>query len=308
MENPCCRCRQHRSQNPRDRCANAPSVRFRSSADGRIAAGDDFLVSQYDYLFMQNGFDGNPVGIFLRTSCKVRYPNATWGALLKVRPTKRTYVMFGIYNADPSIRNTDRSGVGLSLNGPAFAMGEGGLQVNALSGDTGLIGNYKAGPWYDNSEQTQFGTNHSQLGSFGFCGLFDQVLIPFADRQTSRGLHIFGSVILSGDPSVAQSPFFITAGIAARGMLAARPADSCGLGVIHGQFSDDLRDAQEQTQEIKPSSPVQTNELAVELTYRFSLGNNSMFFQPDLQYIVNPGAAGKYADALVLGCRLVFNF
>ena len=31
---------------------------------GRIGAGDDFLVCQYDYLFMQNGFDGNPVGIF----------------------------------------------------------------------------------------------------------------------------------------------------------------------------------------------------------------------------------------------------
>src|SRR5258707_181498 len=34
---------------------------------GRIAAGDVFLVSQYDYLFMQNGFDGNPVGIFFNS-------------------------------------------------------------------------------------------------------------------------------------------------------------------------------------------------------------------------------------------------
>jgi len=31
---------------------------------GRIAAGDDFLVSPYNYVFVQNGFDGNPVGIF----------------------------------------------------------------------------------------------------------------------------------------------------------------------------------------------------------------------------------------------------
>jgi hypothetical protein len=47
---------------------------------GRIGAGDDFLVCQYDYLFMQNGFDGNPVGIFFNSPgmtaygiCRERY-------------------------------------------------------------------------------------------------------------------------------------------------------------------------------------------------------------------------------------------
>jgi len=32
---------------------------------GRVGTGDDFLVSPYNYVFVQNGFDGNPVGIFL---------------------------------------------------------------------------------------------------------------------------------------------------------------------------------------------------------------------------------------------------
>jgi carbohydrate-selective porin OprB len=31
---------------------------------GRIATGDDFLVSPYNYVFIQNGFDGNPAAIF----------------------------------------------------------------------------------------------------------------------------------------------------------------------------------------------------------------------------------------------------
>ena len=34
---------------------------------GRIATGDDFLVSPYNYVFVQNGFDGNPVGIFFNS-------------------------------------------------------------------------------------------------------------------------------------------------------------------------------------------------------------------------------------------------
>src|ERR1043166_2546343 len=47
---------------------------------GRIGAGDDFLVSPYDYVFVQNGFDGNPVGIFFNSPGMTAYPNDTWGA------------------------------------------------------------------------------------------------------------------------------------------------------------------------------------------------------------------------------------
>jgi porin len=275
---------------------------------GRMGAGDDFLVCQYDYLFMQNGFDGNPVGIFFNSPGMTAYPNATWGALAKVRPTQRTYVMVGVYNGDPAIRADDRHGVDMSLDGPVFAIGEAGLMANSLPGDTGLLGNYKAGLWYDNSEMTEFGSANSKRGSLGFYGLFDQVLVPFADRQTNRGVGVFGSVILSADPSVAQLPFFFTAGIAARGIFSSHPADSCGLGVVYGQFSGDLRSAQERAQQVNPATLVQDHELAVELTYRFSLYNNSMFFQPDLQYIADPGGSGKYDDAVVLGCRLGINF
>lgn len=275
---------------------------------GRIGAGDDFLVSQYDYLFMQNGFDGNPVGIFFNSTGMTAYPNATWGAVAKVRPTERTYLMAGIYNGDSAIRANDRNGVDMSLNGPAFAIGEAGLRLNGLPGDAGLVGNYKAGLWYDNSEMTQFGSAESKRGGFGLYGLFDQVLVPFADRQTNRGLGIFGSVMFAPDPSVDQMPFFFTAGIAARGMFPSRPVDSCGLGVVYGEFSSDLQNAQKQAQVQSPSTSVQNHELALELTYRFSLHNNSMFFQPDLQYIVDPGGAGQYGNAVVLGCRLGINF
>src|SRR5262249_53016089 len=46
---------------------------------GRIATGDDFLVSPYNYVFVQNGFDGNPVSIFFNSPSMTAYPNDTWG-------------------------------------------------------------------------------------------------------------------------------------------------------------------------------------------------------------------------------------
>ena len=273
---------------------------------GRIGAGDDFLVSPYNYLFMQNAFDGNPVAIFVDSPGMTAYPNATWGALVKVRPTDGTYAMLGVYDGDPNIRGNRFHGVDMSLDGPVFVIGEFGLHVNGLPGDSELLGNYKAGFWYDNSAATEFGSSRTQRGSWGAYGLFDQVLVPFAERKSNRGLGVFGSTTFSADPSVAKLPFFCTGGVEVRGPLESRPADWCGLGAAYGSFSHQLQEAQEQ--QANPATTVQDHELALEATYRFFFRNNAAFFQPDVQYIVHPGGTGRIKDALVLGFQVGFNF
>ena len=103
---------------------------------GRIAAGDDFLVSPYNYVFVQNGFDGNPVGIFFNAPGMTAYPNATWGGLVKVRPIEQLYVMGGVYNGDVSIRANKHHGADWSMDGPVFAIGV-GYHVNTLPGLAG---------------------------------------------------------------------------------------------------------------------------------------------------------------------------
>src|SRR5262249_10250826 len=145
-------------------------------------------------------------------------------------------------------------------------------------------------------------------GSWGFYGLFDQVLIPLGPRESNRGLGVFGSAMFASDPGVQQMPFFFTAGVAARGIFDARPTDSCGLGVVYGHFSEDLQDAQRQAQQIDPTLGVQDYEMAIELTYRFYFARRSLFVQPDLQYIVQPGGTGRIDNALVLGCQVGINF
>jgi len=154
---------------------------------GRIAAGDDFLVSPYNYVFVQNGFDGNPVGVFFNAPGMTAYPTATWGGLVKVRPTERAYVMAGLYNGDPSIGENKHHGADWSMAGPLFAIGEAGYQVNGLPGERGLIGNYRAGFWYDDSQFTDFTTvargftPRVARGNWGVYGLFDQVLVRFGE-------------------------------------------------------------------------------------------------------------------------------
>jgi porin len=281
---------------------------------GRIAAGDDFLVSPYNYVFVQNGFDGNPVGVFFNAPGMSAYPNATWGGLVRVRPTERAYVMGGLYNGDPSIRADKHHGVDWSMDGPLFAIGEAGYQVNGLPGDQGLIGNYKAGLWYDDSEYTDFTTVARGLTprvsrrNWGFYGLFDQVLVRFGGSGSNRGFGVTGSVLVSSDQSVSQMPFFSTAGVVVRGIFPSRPTDVGGLGVVYGHFSGDLEDSQRRARRSDPAVGVQRYEIALELTYRLRFRGDALFVQPDLQYIIRPGGTGRIADALVAGFQAAINF
>jgi len=281
---------------------------------GRIAAGDDFLVSPYNWLFMQNGFDGNPVGIFFNSPGMTAYPNAAWGALLKVRPTQRTYLMAAIYNGDPAIRENYHHGVDMSMNGPLFAIFEAGYRRNGLPGDDGLLGNYKAGFWYDNGIFTDYRTTgydtapETQHGNWGVYALADQVLFAFGERSRNSGFGICGSVLASPDESVSEMPYFFTAGIVARGFLESRPRDIAGFGIVYGHFSDDLRAAQEREAVLDTAILPQDSEAVLEWTYRFSFGKGAILFQPDLQYIIQPGGTSKVDNALVLGCQIGFNF
>jgi porin len=281
---------------------------------GRIAAGDDFLVSPYNYVFIQNGFDGNPAGIFFNAPGMTPYPNSTWSALVTGRPTKRTYVKGGLYNGDPSIRDNKHHGLDWSMDGPLFAIGEAGYQRNGLPGDQGLIGNYKAGGWYDDSEFTDFNTvarSHAPgvtRGNWGFYGMFDQMLVRFDEPGSNRGFGVTGSVLVSPDQSVSQMPFFYTAGFLVRGLFPSRPADGGGFGVVSGYFSNDLQISQLLAQQTNPTVGVQRHETALELTYGFRFLGGALILQADMQYIIRPGGTGQISDAFVGGLRTGINF
>jgi len=53
---------------------------------------------------------------------------------------------------------------------------------------------------------------------------------------------------------------------------------------------------------------VQNHESVLEWTYRFNMKQGAVFVQPDLQYIIRPGATGQIGNALVLGCQMGINF
>jgi porin len=274
---------------------------------GRFAATDDFLVSPYNFGFMQNAFCGNPFGILLDAPGMSAY-YGTWAALGKVKPTRRSYVMTGIYNGDPKIRENKYHGVNLSLKGPLFSITEAGYQINGLPGDSRRLGNYKLGAWYDHAKLTDFETDVSKRGSWGYYGLFDQVLVPFGSPTSNRGLGVFGSVTVAPDSRIQQLPLFFTAGVSVRGLFNARPRDVVGLAVASGYFSEDLKRAQRNGRMLGPGGGVPDRETVMEMTYRFDFRKGAFFIQPDFQVINRTGGTGHFKTAPVLGAQIGINF
>ena len=166
---------------------------------------------------------------------------------------------------------------------------------------------------YNQADETPVDVHHSTLtdfvsgvrkrGSWGYYGLFDQVLVPWGTRSSNRGLGVFGSVTVATDSHVQQLPLYVTAGISARGLFDARPRDAVSFGIASGSFSNELQRAQENGRLVPSEGGVQHHERVVELTYRFDLRRGAYFIQPDFQYIVSPGGTGRLRNAAVLGAQ-----
>ena len=106
---------------------------------GRIAAGDEFLTSPLYGNFVQEAFNGNPMGIFFNVPM-TSYPTATWGMRARVRPIRQLSLMAGVYNGDPTLGDNDKHGVDWTMRGPLFAIGEVGCEPQSGARRDGAAG------------------------------------------------------------------------------------------------------------------------------------------------------------------------
>jgi porin len=102
-------------------------------------------------------------------------------------------------------------------------------------------------------------------------------------------------------------PYFFTAGVAWRGISEARPTDMVAFGIVYGEFSDDLRAAEQRQADLGMPMAGQGHETAMEWMYRFNFDKRRLFFQPDVQYIIHPDGTETYRNAVVLGCQIGIN-
>ena len=114
----------------------------------------------------------------------------------------------------------------------------------------------------------------------------------FANDAWKRSASAF---VRFGTANGALNPFdrYIGAGAILSGFVPRRPDDVVGVSLAMARCGADYRAA----------SDARSYETAIEFTYRLSI-DDRLLIQPDIQYIVNPGADRTLENALVLGIRL----
>ncbi len=272
---------------------------------GRISTGDDFLTSRLYWLFVNNGFDANPLSVQINVPY-FTYPNAVWGARVRARPIRPFYVAAGVYNDDPSVTRNSAHGVDFSFRDVGVLLAfEAGYEPAHQLDDGSLPGHYKVGGYYSTNRFRRFDAppgsdlpSDAEHGSGGYYFLLDQMVFREAGDQ---GLWPFLTLVFAPSEEINTFPFFFSAGLTYEGLLPTRDADIGIFGIVYGSFSPDLRRSQ-------AGSPQgqQDFEMVLEWAYIVQVAR-WLHIQPDLQFIINPGGTGNIPDAVVIGAQIAVN-
>ncbi len=142
-------------------------------------------------------------------------------------------------------------------------------------------------------ESDAWGNPVRRGGNAGWYGFAEGM--AYTDAAHRRTASVF---IRYGTANGALNPFesYLGAGTILSGFVPQRPDDQIAVSVAMARCGGDFRAA----------SGAERHETAIEFTYRAHI-NDRLQIQPDIQYIINPGAERTIENALVLGIRLELN-
>ncbi len=266
---------------------------------GRIIAGEDFASLRLACTSLNQAICANPIAGAQSISFPV-YPFATWGARFKLQPGKAWYAQAGAYIVNQNFRDPDFHGVKFSIpdgSGPLI-LGEFGYITGIYRGKKGLPGKYKFGGYYDGERLEELKTGDKVRGTWGIYAMGEQMLFSEGDGYI-EGLSSF--LALSFAPENRNKVTFMAAGgLSYKGLIPSRSGDALAFVAASGLFSNDLPRDTGQNGELLPK---QDYELLLELNYRIQIAP-WIFFEPDVQVIINPDGRSNIDDALVIGFAL----
>lgn len=303
---------------------------------GRMNMTTDWLASDIFGYYVNVGFDGEPAGIAFNSPWAA-WPAPTWGSLVRVGDHKY-YGQVGVYQATTYYPDANQHGLNMKFEDtdgmmmlwelgwnptfkgeteaprpprripgrpPGHSLSEAGT---SSSGKGAMLqesypGAYKIGGWWTHwSEQKDYAGNTKQ-DSVGFYALAQQRVYTEAGTK-DQGLTLWSSVVYAPSDSSTLEPYTwnLYGGFVYKGLVNQRPHDVLLFGAAWSQASSDLRNDQISKQQV-----VESSEMVLELGYLIQV-NQWMYIQPDIQYIVRPGATSQYDNALVVGAQIGVTF
>lgn len=272
---------------------------------GHLSMGDDFATSSLYWTYVTSGINGNPGALFYNVPFTA-YPDASFGVRVRGKPLEWLSVQLAAYNG-PTDSGAHAGNFRLSLSDGVMVMSQvayhhklGGPTL-AMPGHAMLGGYYQTGRFQRFDAATDVLPSDVEHGNGGMYLMLDQMVYRFGSAADPRGVLPWVALVGAPDAEINYFPFSFNTGVVLRGPIPTRPLDDIVFGLVYGGVSSERRDAQRADGE-----PLQDFEMVLELSYVWQV-TPWLQLQPDIQYVLKPGATGDIPDALVLGAQIAIN-
>jgi porin len=301
---------------------------------GQIAADSEFVISDYAGLFLNATFGWPPFAYLNLPEGGPGYPMGTLGTRLALNPLDWFTFQAAAFQGNVFAQNVNRHGFRWRLDaGTGYTfLNEAQFRWNHRDDETGLAGQFKAGAWMQTGSSADALADTTASGNYGFYAILDQMFFrepdgevpapvgqskdgktvvdgkadkdfkaPVTYEKSEQGLGGFGRIAFAeSDRNFVN--FYFDVGLTYRGLIPGRDDDTLGVAFAYAQLSNGAR----QSLRDEGSRPIGA-EMVLEVTYQAQI-TKWLIIQPDLQYILNPGATSDSANALVVGARAAVTF
>jgi porin len=276
---------------------------------GQEGANDELMIAPYSAVLLNSSFGYPALPATVLPSGGPNYPLATPFVRVKYRATDEITLVSAAYNGDPAPPGPgdpqlrDKGGTAFRLSDPPLIFAELWYALNHSKESTGLRGTYKLGAWvhtgqfadqlFDNTglplgRQASTGIPRRHSPDYALYGIINQALWQQPGGQ-GGGIGAFFQVMGAPDDR-NLSDLFIEGGVNWQAPFSGRDADVFALGVTYQGIGAAARRFKEMM--VLPGasgSPLRSNETVLEATYFYQL-TPWLSLQPDVQYVINPGA------------------
>lgn len=243
---------------------------------GQHDLNSEFVGTKYGGTFINSSFGIAP-SISLNVPVSI-YPLAAPCLFLKYKPGERVTYKAAVYDGNPGNFATNRYNLEWNINKE-----EGLLYIAEVEQDVQLngqqTGSIKIGTFYHSGHFINYtDTLKLRKGNYGAYIVAEKALFA-CSLHAGRGLCIFFQGGIT--PSVWNMVrYYVGGGFRYHGILPARFKDELGIAFAHISLSEEY---------IRNNSGTLSYETALEGTYIFRFGGRYSI-QPNLQYIIHPGA------------------
>jgi porin len=260
---------------------------------GRITATDDFAGSPFYGYYLSNSINGQIRAVLL-DGVMTSYPFAVWGTRFLYAPGDDFRIRVGAYQLTEQMFDPDEHGTDF-----AFHASDGLSVMVQLEWDwsrDGRIGHFNVGINNVHFDMPNFNSDEVTDVFNRYYAQYDQQ-VTRESPGSGEGLYLFATLAYSAQQEAALVPLHSSFGAQYVGLFSGRDRDRLIFGTTYGKLSEDYADEQEALGNGRPEY-----EWIFELGYRVQLSNYA-YFQPDVQYIKQPGGTGDIPNATVLGMQ-----